>query len=148
MKTLTYSIQINKPRDVVFATMLDKAAYTQWAAAWGEGMAYEGEWKVGAHVSFFDTTQGGTKAIIEAIEPNEYIKMQHVAMVNPERVEIELTDEMMQKWIGSREEYYFKEDADGVTTLEVVMVADEVFEEMMEAWPKALMLLKEVCESA
>ena len=146
MKTLTYSIDIGKPRDIVFRKMTDKSVYPGWAKAWGEGMTFEGAWKQGDHISFFDQTQGGTKVLIEEIVPNESIKTKHVAMVNPQNIEIELADDMMQKWIGSRENYYFKEKSDNETTLEVVMIADEAFEKMMEAWPKALQLLKEICE--
>ncbi len=147
MKTFTYSIKINRPRDQVFKTVTDRSTYPKWAKAWGEGMTYEGEWKEGQHISFYNQTEGGTKAIIEEISPNEHIKARHVAMVNPDNVEMELTDDMMRKWIGSREEYYFKEEGNNETLLEVVMVTDEAFAEMLEEWPKALQYLKEVCEA-
>ena len=147
MKKLTYSIKINKPVNFVFEKLTDKSVYPAWAKAWGEGMTYEGEWKEGQHISFFDQTQGGTKVIVEHVVPNEVIKMKHVAMVNPQSTEVPLTDEMMRKWIGSREDYYFKQEADDATTFEVVMLADEAFEEMMNAWPQALEFFKNICEA-
>jgi len=147
MKTLEYTIGINKPVEVVFNTMTDKSVHPLWGQAWGEGMNYEGEWKEGEHIAFFDQSQGGTKVLIEEIVVNESIKTKHVAMVNPQAMEIELADEMMKKWIGSREDYFFTADDDSTTTLKVVMVTDEAFEEMMQAWPKALQYLKEICES-
>ena len=147
MKKLTYSIRINKPQDFVFKKITDKSVYPDWAKAWGEGMTYEGEWKEGEHISFLDQTQGGTKAIVEKIVPNESILTKHIAMVNPQNIEIELTDDMMRKWIGSQENYYFKKVSDTETTLEVVVIADEAFEKMMEAWSKALQLFKEICEA-
>ena len=146
MKKLTYSIKINKPKDYVFSKIKDKSVYPDWAKAWGEGMSYEGEWKEGEYISFFDQTQGGTKVIIEEIVPNETIKAKHIAMVNPQNIEVELTDDMMRKWIGSQEIYNFKGESDTETILEVVMITDEAFEEMMGAWPKALQLFKEICE--
>jgi uncharacterized protein YndB with AHSA1/START domain len=147
MKKLTYSIKINKPVNLVFEKLIDKSVYPAWAKAWGEGMTYEGEWKEGQHISFFDKTQGGTKVLVEHVVPNETIKMKHVAMVNPQNIEVALTDEMMQKWIGSREDYFFRKEVDDVTTLEVVMLADEAFEEMMNAWSLALQLFRNVCEA-
>ena len=147
MKTLTYSITINKPQAFVFNKMTDKSVYPDWAKAWGEGMTYEGEWKEGEHISFFDQTQGGTKVLVEEIVPNESIKTKHIAMVNPQNIEVEITDDMMRKWIGSKESYFFKKKSETETTLEVIMVTDEAFEKMMEAWPKALQLLKEICEA-
>ena len=80
----------------------------QWAKAWGEGMTFEGEWKEGGHISFFDDTQGGTKIKIEKFVPNESIVTRHIAMVKLENIEIDLTDDMMRKWIGSEESYNFK----------------------------------------
>lgn len=147
MKKLTYSITINKPVNFVFEKLTDKSVYPAWAKAWGEGMTYEGEWKEGQHISFFDKTQGGTKVLVEQVVPNETIRMKHVAMVNPQNIEVALTDEMMRKWIGSREDYYFKREGDDVTALEVIMLADEAFEEMMNAWSQALQLFKDVCEA-
>lgn len=91
MKKLTYSIKINKPQDFVFSKIKDKSVYPGWAKAWGEGMTYEGEWKEGENISFFDQTQGGTKVIIEEIVPNETIRAKHVAMVNTQNIEVELT---------------------------------------------------------
>lgn len=147
MKKLTYSIKINMPVNFVFEKITDKTVYPSWAKAWGEGMTYEGEWKEGQYISFFDKTQGGTKVLIEKLVPNETIRMKHVAMVNPQNIEVALTDEMMQKWIGSREDYYFMRESDDVTTLEIVMLADEAFEEMMNAWSQALLLFKDLCEA-
>ena len=147
MKKLTYSITIKKPCEFVFSKIMDRSVYPQWAKAWGDGMTYEGEWKQGGYISYFDKSQGGTKVVIEELKPNESIKTKHVAMVNPQNVEVELTDEMMRKWIGSREDYYFKKDGEAKTTLEVVMEVDEVFQKMFDkAWPKALEYFKEVCE--
>lgn len=147
MKELTYSIKINKPRDFVFNKLMDKSVYQDWAKAWGEGMTYEGEWKEGENISFFDQTQGGTKVVIEELIENESIKMKHIAMVNPNNTECEITDEMMEKWIGSREDYYFKQDSDNETTLQIIVHTNEAFEEMMSAWNQALQYFKEVCEA-
>ena len=147
MKHLVYSISIEKPRDFVFNKLMDKEAYPHWARAWGDGMRYEGDWEVGGHISYFDNSQGGTRVVIEELVPGELIRTKHVAMVNPENVEVELTDDMMRKWIGSQENYVFIDDGEGATTLRVEMTADEAFEEMMNAWNQALQYFKEACEA-
>ncbi len=146
MKQLTYSITINKPREFVFNKIMDKAVYPEWAKAWGEGMTYEGVWKQGEHIFFFDKSQGGTKVRIEELQPNEVIKATHVAMVNPENMEVELSDDMMRKWVGSKEEYYFKDAGEGATLVTVCIETDEAFEKMMSAWTQALEYFKEICE--
>ena len=147
MKNLTYHIIINRACSYVFDKISDKSVYPDWAKAWGDGMTYIGEWKQGGQISFFDNSQGGTKVLLEAYQPHNYIKARHIAMVNPNNEEVELTDESMQKWIGSLEEYIFTTQADGSTKLEVVMTTDEFFQPMFDAgWPKALKYFKEVCE--
>ena len=144
---LTYTITINKPQDFVFNKIMDKSVYPDWAEAWGEGMTYEGEWKEGGNISFFDQTQGGTKILVEKIEAPKHIRAKHVAMVNPQNIEVELADEMMKKWIGSLEEYYFEAVDDSTTELKVVMTVDPSFQAMFDGtWPNALELFKGVCE--
>nr|MBI1230221.1 hypothetical protein [Cytophagales bacterium] len=148
MEVLNYTIRINKPQAFVFDKIMDKTVYPEWAKAWGDGMTYEGEWKKGGHISFFDHSQGGTKVLIEELDACEYIKAKHIAMVNPQNVEVAPTDDMMRKWIGSLEEYRFHNEGEEVTKVEIIMTVDKVFQEMFDnAWPKALRYFKEVCES-
>lgn len=147
MKRLEYSISIIQPRDIVFQKLTDRHIYPQWTKPWGEDMTYEGEWRKGGHVSFIDAKQGGTKVVIEAFVLNEMIKAHHIAMVNAQNVEVPLTDDMMRKWIGTEESYYLTAESESRTTLQVVVVTDEAFEEMMGAWPKALELFKGLCEA-
>ena len=147
MKTLTYSITINKPVAFVFNKMMDKSDYADWAKAWGEGMTWEGAFEVGSHISFFDTSGQGTKAVVEEITPNESIKMKHTAMVEAGNKEVTELDETMKKWIGSREDYFFKAVDENETEVKIVIEADEAFEPMMQAWDKALVYFKEICEA-
>lgn len=147
MKTLTYKTTINKPVGLVFNKMMDKSVYPDWGKAWGEGMTYEGVWKEGEHISFFDTSGQGTKVVIEEINPNEAIKMKHVAMVEAGNKEVAELDETMKKWIGSREDYFFKAISESETELTIVIEADEAFEQMMQAWDKGLVYFKDICEA-
>lgn len=148
MKTLEYTIIISKPVTHVFDKIMDRSVYPDWGKAWGEGMTYEGEWKEGAHISFFDTSGQGTKVVVEEIKPNEAIRMRHTAMIEAGNKEVTELDETMQKWIGSREDYFFKALSENETELTIVMEADEAFEPMMQAWDKALLYFKDICEVA
>ena len=147
MKQLVYSISIHQPRDIVFQKLTDRALFPHWATPWGPDMICEGDWRQGEHVSYISQSEGGTKMHIETLVLDEMIRAHSVAMVNPQNVEVPLTDDMMRKWIGTEESYYLREESPSITTLEVVIVTDEAFEEMMSAWPKALQLFKELCEA-
>ena len=81
----------------------------------------------------------------EAIEP-DHIKMTHIAMVEEGNKEVTEMDDMMKKWMNTKEEYYFTKVGENETNFEVRIVTDESFEEMMGAWTKALEYFKEICE--
>ena len=147
MKTLNYTVTINENPERVFHVLLDKSVYADWAKAWGEGMTYQGEWKKGGHVSFFDNKQGGTKVIIEEFIPPLNIKAKHIAMVDTNGNELEPSDEMMRKWIGSQENYQLSKLDEDSTRLDITVVTDPIFEEMMKPWNEALLLLKGLCET-
>lgn len=150
MKTYTYSIEINKPVESVFNTVTSLEAYPKWTKAWsenGEAMGVQGSWQEGTTISFFDSTGSGTKALIEEVKPNECIKMKHIAMVTNKDEDIVELDDVMKKWIGSREDYFFTAIDENTTKFEAVNTTDEMFEEMLGAWPQALKYLKEVCEA-
>lgn len=68
-------------------------------------------------------------------------------MIEEGNKEVKGLDETMQKWIGSQEDYFFNALSGDETELKIVIEADEAFEEMMQAWPKALEYLKEICEA-
>lgn len=150
MKTYTYDITINKPVDFVFNKVTDPEVYPKWAKAWsenGEDMNMQGNWQEGSTMSFFDDSGSGTKVLIEEVKQNECIKMKHVAMVKNKDEEITELDDVMKKWIGSREDYFFTPVDENTTKFEAVNVTDEAFEEMLGVWPQAMQYLKEVCEA-
>ena len=148
MKTLTFTITIDKPQDFIFNKMIDKSSYSSWTSIWGKDLTFEGNWNKGEHISFMDNVQGGTKVIVEDIHPHEFIKLKHTAMVDLNNQELELSDENMRKWIGSLEQYYFKKINDNQTQLEIILVVDPTFQEMFDTtWPTALKSLKQLCEA-
>ena len=147
MKKLTYTITINQPAHVVFDKMTDNTAFPLWAKAWGEDMKCVGDWKEGENLYFTDVSGSGTKAVVEEVKENESVRMKHIAMVEDVDKEVTELDATMEKWIGSNEEYYFKAISENETELTVVIEADEAFEPMMQAWDKALVYLKDVCEN-
>ena len=55
---------------------------------------------------------------------------------------------MMKKWIGSTEEYRFTDAVNNTTNLKIFFKKDEAFQQMFDdSWPKALKLLKQLCEA-
>ena len=146
---LNYEIKINSPREVVWEKMMDKSIYNDWAKAFSPDSTYEGEWKEGGEMIFYDpNNHGGTKVVFDVFKKPEKTIARHIAMVDTNKKEIEEYDEVMKKWIGTIEEYTFVDNGDNTTTLSIDMETDEQFKEMFDnSWPKALELFKDICES-
>ena len=146
MKKLNYSISINVNKETVWNTMLNSGTYTKWAKAFSPESQYEGEWKQGSLMKFFDPNLGGTVAFIEKIKLYEHIHAKHVAVIDKDGNE-DRDSETAKKWIGVRESYRFSED-NGVTELLVDINTHEEFVRMFDdSWPEALRLLKDLCEA-
>lgn len=145
MKTLFYSIKINAPKEKVWNTMLEKESYKKWAKAFSPESQYDGEWKQGNHMNFFDPNMGGTKALLKIVDSSNKILAKHVALLSKDGVE-ESESEIAKKWLGAEEEYTFTEK-DGSTELEIEIKTHEDFVQMFDdGWDKALKLLKDLCE--
>ncbi len=145
MVNLNYSITIKASKDTVWKTMLDSKTYKQWAKAFSSDSQYIGSWVQGTSIKFIDPNMGGTKAILEVVEPCDRIAAKHVAIIREDGTE-DRESETAKKWIGVTERYQL-EETNGTTQLFVEMQVHEDFVSMFaESWPKALELLKTLCE--
>ena len=146
MKKLNYSVEINASKEKVWKTMIEPETYKQWAKAFSPDSQYKGEWKEGEHIIFFDPNMGGTKALMEEVRPYDYILSKHVSLVNKELTSEDTESDAAKSWIGSTEAYSFKEESEA-TKYSVEVNTHEGFVKMFEdSFPKALELLKGLCE--
>lgn len=148
MKKLNYSIEIKAKAEKVFKTMLSKPTYEQWTAAFNPSSTFEGGWNKGDKIYFIgegeDGKKGGMIARIAENIPNQFISIQHYGMLDGET---EITEgPLVDSWRNALENYTFSE-TNGVTTLSVeVDTSDDYVEYFDEKWPKALAILKGICE--
>jgi hypothetical protein len=125
--------------------MLDKETYQKWVKAFSANSKFIGEWKQGETILFFDSNLGGSKAVLEIFNPYNEILAKHFSMVDKDMNENN-EDEMSKKWIGTTEKYSFTETGDN-TKLGIEMTTDETFSKMFNtSWPKALDIIKSLCE--
>ena len=145
MEELRFEIRINSPKTVVWNTLIDAKKYKEWAKAFSPNSYFEGEWKQGTFINFLDPNMGGTKAVLETIEPYCHILAKHVSIISNEGNE-DTTGEMAKKWIGTSEEYTLIEE-EGETLLVIEIKTHSDFKQMFnEGWPKALQAIKELSE--
>ncbi|MBC8883709.1 SRPBCC domain-containing protein [Flavobacterium piscinae] len=148
MKKLTYSIAINAKAEKVFSTMIAKATYQQWTAAFNPTSTFEGGWNKGEKIHFIGTDENGKKGgmvsrIAENI-PNQFISIHHLGILDGDK-EI-LDGPEVEGWGDALENYSFSEN-NGVTTVTVEMDTKEDYADYFDGtWPKALAILKELCE--
>ncbi len=146
METLKYTVLIEAEPAVVWQVMLDETTYRQWVKAFSPDSYYDGVWEQGADMLFLDPNMGGTKAVLEVVEPPHRILARHVALVDQQGVE-STSGPMADGWIGSTEAYEFVPIGDA-TRLDIVIKTHEDFVDMFDAgWPAGLAVLKRLCES-
>lgn len=139
MKKLHFTIRIAAPRQVVWDTMLQPETYSKWTAAFCDGSYYKGSWETGSDILFLSPSGEGMKAVIAENRPGEFISIRHFGCVSNENVE-PITEPAF-------ENYAFR-DVEGGTELSVEMDSPDQYEAMFQdMWPRALQLLKALCES-
>jgi hypothetical protein len=145
MKRLTYSVLIDAPRHVVWETMLGAEDYKIWTAVFFEGSYFSGSWETGAKMQFLTPAGDGMTAIIEESRPYEYVSIKHIGEIK-DFVE-DTTSDRVLSWAPAFENYSFS-DAGSGSELQVSVDTLPQYEEYMnEMYPKALAVLKELCES-
>lgn len=148
MKNLKYYIVIDAPREKVWQIMLDDGSYRIWTEVFTAGSHYKGDWSEGSRMYFLAPSENGDIAgMISRIAENrkyEYISIEHIGMLN-NGIEDTTSPEVLT-WAGARENYSFKTTG-GKTRVDVEMATDEAYTDMFNnIWPKALKILKELCE--
>ncbi len=143
-KTLTFAVSIRAPRRLVWETMLDAEGYKVWTAAFSEGCYFSGSWEIGQRIQFLAPGGDGMTAVIEENRPYEHISIRHLGEVSA-GVE-DTTSPKVLAWAPAYEKYWF---ADVGADTEVTVSLDTVPEyekDMLEMYPKALGLLRSLCE--
>ncbi|EOU2462889.1 SRPBCC domain-containing protein [Vibrio navarrensis] len=146
MLTLNYHIEIDATPEKVWQVLTDLELYKQWATAFSPQSQFSGDWREGEDIKFFDPEMGGTRAVIDAIEPSRNIELHHVAIFNPDHVQ-DIDSDVACKWIGSKERYQLR-PKEGKLLLMVTITTHSDFVAMFNhGWERALPLIKVLSES-
>jgi L-rhamnose mutarotase len=149
MTTQHYSIHISAPKEQVWNAMLSQKTYGEWTAPFNEGGRFEGSWEQGSKILFLGLDpetgkEGGMVSRIKENRPYEFVSIEHLGFMK-DGVE-DMTSEEVQKFTPAYENYTFTEK-DGGTEVAIALDTPEEYADMFnEMWPKALLILKEICE--
>lgn len=146
---LHFEVFIEAPVDQVFRTMLEDKAYREWTSPFHPGSFFRGIWGEGEKILFIGPDEKGNEAgmvsrVVRFI-PNKQVSLEHYGLYHNGE---EITEGPEVKiWAGSKEEYFFKERDNG-TILKVATDSNREYKEyFLDVWPKALQILKEICET-
>lgn len=145
MKTLEFKITIAADRKHIWKTMLSPVTYRQWVMDSWPDSYYEGVWEKGEEIKFYGPEGAGTLARIVEFKPYDLILAEHIAIIKQGGT-LDKESDAAKSWTGSKEQYTFTSKGNE-TELLVTIVSDPVWLNMFnEGWPKALQLLKKLCE--
>lgn len=147
MNTIEFKIEINAPVEKVYKTMIGIETYRIWTAAFNPTSDFEGGWNKGDKIyfiGFHEGKKGGMIAEIKENIPNEFISIHHIGVFQEDQEILE--GPAVEGWGDALENYSFSE-SNGATTVQIHTSApNEYLDYFNEAWPKALQILKEICE--
>lgn len=148
MKRLYLSIDINAPREEVWAAIINDKKYRLWTSAFQEGSYFEGGWQQGDRMEFKAEYEGQVTGMISEIEVSEHLKeisIRHLGIYSAG--EEDYTSDQAKLWQDKYENYHFEKLEENETRFRVEVEMEEIFAEALEEqWLAALQKLKDLCE--
>ena len=143
---IQFATLIHAPAEIVWRTMLDADGYRRWTAAFTEGSHFKGSWAQGEKILFLAPSGEGMVSEIAERREHEFISIRHLGMIAG-GVE-DTTSEAVRAWAPAYENYSFTAAPEGTRLVIDMDVAVAWLDYMQDAWPKALVLLRGLCEAA
>lgn len=144
MEKFNYEITIKASPDKIWKVLIEREHFQKWSTGFAEGSDFTGKWEVGKTITF-TAKDGGTVARIDSYNPPQGLEMTHVEVLDAGGGPSE-GGEWAEKWVGSKEAYVLTESK-GATKLEVKMLSDAEFKDMIDkGWTSSLELIKKLAE--
>lgn len=145
MKTIKKSIEINASKEKVWEVLTADKYTRVWYAEFHPESHAETDWQLGSKAAFVDNEGSGMLGVISANEPNKYLEIEFSGMVMKGKEDVE--SDMAKEFKGEHESYKLTEK-DGVIILDIsAVMIDEMYDEMLNLWDKALAKFKELAEA-
>ena len=146
VKRIQFTAEISAPAPVVWRHVTSPESYKIWSSAFAKGSHFKGSWEQGSKIQFLSPSGDGMVAEIAEIRGNEFISICHLGFI-ANGLE-DTTSETVKAWAPAYENYTFLAVPSGTKMVVDQDVSAEWEEYITEAWPKALLLLKELSESS
>ncbi|MDX5338529.1 MAG: SRPBCC domain-containing protein [Cyclobacteriaceae bacterium] len=145
---LHFEITIQAPPPKVFHTMISDEPYRKWTYVFSPGSYFQGTWEKDSKILFLgpdkEGNEGGMVSRIAENIPYQYISIEHLGFYSQGK-EVTSGPEV-EGFAGATENYSFY-DLGEKTLLKVDLEVSKEYQEYFDnTWPKALQILKELCE--
>lgn len=141
MKKLTFTLQVNAPREKVWKILWEDATYRQWTTAFTEGSHAVSDWQEGSKILFLSPGGSGMVSRIARMIPNELMIFEHLGEIKNG------VEDLTAAWAGAQEEYQLKSDSNG-TMITVLLDSDEeIAYYFSNTFPKAMAIVKQLAEN-
>lgn len=139
MESITFKININAPKNIVWIALWHPTNYPIWTSVFGEGNTAVSSWLEGSSITFLSADGGGLYSIIEKLQVPHQVIFKHLG-------EIKNGEKINTNWQEAREQYYLT-DNNNTTVLEVVMDTKPEYNQYFNlVFPKALKIVKQIAE--
>ena len=146
MQSQQFTITINAPISKVRDTMLNHPTYESRTEVFSPGSTYQWTREQWSDIMFWDGHGEGMLAQIAENRLHEYISIAHKWEIMKNKETGELETKLYDG--GGFENYTFNSISDTETKIDVELTAipDEYADMFNDMWPKALQVLKDLCE--
>jgi Activator of Hsp90 ATPase homolog 1-like protein len=143
---IQFTATIAAPASVVWRHITSAESYRQWTSAFAEGSHFEGSWEPGARMLFLAPSGDGMVSEIAESRKDAFISIRHLGFI-ANGIE-DTRSESVRSWAPAFENYTLVALAKGTQLVVDQDVSPAWEEHLVQAWPKALELLKKLCEDA
>lgn len=146
MEKINFEIVINKDVQTVWHKMLDIESYKEWTKTFEPTSFYEGSFTEGSDIKFMSSNRSGMVGFIKEARLYEFISIEFTGFLKDGEKDLDIPG--AKEVIGTHENYSFEKISEEETKVFVEMDMHPEYKAMMSAaWPKALLKLKEICET-
>ena len=143
-KQIQVETTIKAPAEVVWEVLFGKETFTHWTAPFGEGATFEGSWNEGERIRFLSPSGDGVVSKIAENRPNEFLSILHIGQIHDGKDDTE--SESVREWAPVFENYTLSAVPGGTRVTIDQEITGEWEQVTKETWPKALELVKRICE--
>ncbi|MGF1662408.1 MAG: SRPBCC domain-containing protein [Kineosporiaceae bacterium] len=137
-------IDVDAARERVWEVLTGDTTYRQWTAEFAEGSYAETDWQEGSTVRFLGPDGTGLVGRVAASRRPEFLDVEYTGIVGDGSEDT--ASEHARSWAGTHETYRLADSGGGTHLAISAPMEDAYYDDMVQAWDRALTRVKELAE--